>query len=690
MYDYLILAEKPSAAASFAKALGGKTGTYNGHSYKIVNSFGHILTLAEPEKMVAKDLQDKYGSWAVDSMPWKHTDFKWKRVPIVGINPRTKRKESMSKTIASIKAEASKASAIVIATDNDPSGEGELIGWEIIEAIGWHKKVLRVFFDDPSVNSLQKAMKSLVDISDISKDGDYVKAYARNRWDFLSMQLTRIATSSARNAGYNVSVIKQGRLKSVMTRHVYEQLQAIKNYVRVPYFEVKFNDGNDHIFSRKVSEDETAGVRFADKQAGLQDLSKFKDSAVVDMVKKRKTSGPAKLLSLSGLASILGKKGYSSKEILATYQKLYEAEYVSYPRTEDKTITPEQFNEMLPIINDIANVVNVDTSLLTHKSPRKSHVVNKGAHGANRPGLKVPKSLNELSKFGASAVDIYEVLSKNFLAMFGEDYEYDSVVAHLEKYPKFVTHFNIPVALNYKLIFSNDSDDNEDKNSTKPLNSKASPYLYEGANKKPTKPTTKWLYTFLTKNGVGTGATQVSTFADISNGKKALLTEKNSALGITPLGEVSAIMAENTFISSVKITKQLFDAMDKAGKFEISSDKILDTAIQVVNHDLPIFEKNATMLKTLLGEPKGKLKMSARKPKVEGIFVPKGISVTFNKKWSTHEFTKKEIDALLAGKEITFDYVAAGGKHYGATGKLERQSYNGNSFWGFKNNSYKK
>ena len=69
------------------------------------------------------------------------------------------------------------------------------------------------------------------------------------------------------------------------------------------------------------------------------------------------------------------------KQVLDTYQKMYEAQVVSYPRTEDKNITPEQFNELLPLVDKIANVVGVDASLLTHRQPRSTHVT--GGFGGN-------------------------------------------------------------------------------------------------------------------------------------------------------------------------------------------------------------------------------------------------------------------------------------------------------------------
>ena len=149
-----------------------------------------------------------------------------------------------------------------------------------------------------------------------------------------------------------------------------------------------------------------------------------------------KSTAPPKLIDLASLSAKLSTSGVSAKEVLNTYQKMYEAKVVSYPRTEDKVITPEQFNDLLPLVDKIAGVVGVDTSLLTHKSPRSTHVKTGGAHGANRPGPNVPKKLDDLVQYGSCAPMIYEILAKNYLAMLAEDYEYEQQKGHVTDYPK--------------------------------------------------------------------------------------------------------------------------------------------------------------------------------------------------------------------------------------------------------------
>ena len=68
----------------------------------------------------------------------------------------------------------------------------------------------------------------------------------------------------------------------------------------------------------------------------------YVDSAVIVDSKTMKKTPPAKLIDLATLSAALAPKGIKAKNILSTYQKMYEASAVSYPRTEDKCITVEQ------------------------------------------------------------------------------------------------------------------------------------------------------------------------------------------------------------------------------------------------------------------------------------------------------------------------------------------------------------
>ena len=653
-----ILTEKPSAARNFAAALGGQSGTYHGENYLIVAARGHLYEYADPSEQVPDAYRDQYHSWRVENLPWDETLFSWKRV----------KKKDVSSTLTAIKNALAGCSEVVIATDVDPTGEGELLAWEILDELHIRKKIFsRMYFVDESAKELQKAFVNRKLLPAMEKDMDFVKARYRSQWDMLSMQFTRIATSCANNM-----VIRQGRLKSVMVKLVGEQLAAIAAYKKVPFYVNKFRDENGVVYTNP---DEP---RFLSK---AQVPQMYHSSSVVKDGVTRKHQVPPRLMDLSALSSRLAASGYKAKEVLDVYQKMYEAQVVSYPRTEDKVITPEQFNDLLPKVDAIAKVVGVDLSYLTHRTPRSTHVKTGGAHGANRPGPNVPSSLASLQQYGACAPLIYDILAKNYLAMLAEDYEYDTEKGHVSDYPTFVGTVSVPKVMGWKQVFSDD--DSTDENGVG-IGTMADPFVYEGVNPKPETPTMKWLMKQLEKYDVGTGATRASTYADVTNDrtKYPLLIDKKGKLSMADCGEASYLLLEGTYIGDAKMTEALMQEMRDIADGKLDPAACLHKVQDYVRHDLQVMQNNKDKL------PKEMQKMSEtkypEKEKFTGTW--NGKSVSFNRQWSTHRFTDKECADLCAGKEIVIsDLISKKGTPYSIHGKLAVQDFNGHEFVGFKN-----
>ena len=585
----LVLAEKPSAMRNFAKALGGDEGSYNGESYRLCALRGHTRGLKFPEQQVPKEKQDEMKAWSLDRLPWDLSEFAWRKGTLPGCK----------EVLENLKESLDGIDEVAIATDDDPSGEGEVLAWEALEFCRWHGKTTRMYFPDEAPASVQKAFKNRVAIESMEKDGDYVKGHLRERWDFASMQFVRAATVIAREKGYR-TVVRQGRLKSVMVQLVGKQLEAYNSYKRKPFYEARFKDANSNTFARKV--DDPADIRFEKKED--VDLSALHASAVVEDSRVAKHTAPGKLLDLAGLSAILAKQGFKPESVLATYQKMYEAQVVSYPRTEDKEITPEQFSELLPLAPKIAKAIGVDVGLLTHTQPRKTHVKEGGAHGANRPGINVPSSLEELKKYGKEAMAIYEILARNYLAMLCEDYEYELVKGHVADFPEYIgeTRVPIPGKSGFKAVFDSAAQESDEEESEcKDFGPEAEPYVHEGANQRPQKPTMKWLNKKLEKYNVGTGATRTSTLAEISKAGQdaSLLSESKGVLKLTKCGEVSYALQEGCRIADPLVTEELFKTMDAAGKFETDPEAVLSQVADMVQHDIQAMQGNAHKLDSM-------------------------------------------------------------------------------------------
>lgn len=656
-----ILAEKGSAAKNMAKALGGMSGTYNGEQYVIVSARGHLYELADPEKQVDPSLTAKYKDWSLDNLPWDETQFKW-------VYKKQKDMPASRQTVAGILNNIATAFAncdeICTATDNDPSGEGTLLADEILFGLGIrNKKWSRMFFMDETAKEIQNAFTNRKYFNSLTDDPDYIKAFYRSRWDFLSMQFTRIATA----CGDGHSVLRQGRLKSAMVKMVGDQLKLCGAYKKIPFYQNRFKDENGVVYT------DPKEPQFPKKDD--VDTAKYHASDVVCDEKSMKRTAPPKLMDLAGLASILAAKGYKTKHVQTVYQKMYEAQIVSYPRTEDKTITPEQFNELLPLVNSIADVVGVDVALLTHTQPRPTHVKTGGAHGANRPGTNVPASLDSLVPYGDCAAEIYTILAKNYLAMLAEDYEYESQKGHVKDFPTFKGTASVPKKPGWKLVFNDADMDSADENGVG-LGTKADPFIHEGFPTPPANPTMKWLMLQLEKRDVGTGATRASTYAEVTSTstKYPLLKDTKGKISMTNIGEMSYLLLPGTNIGSLDVTERLTAQMRDVAEGRLDPEAGLSMIRRMVMEDIETMKANSVVMRQSLG-----ITASAASPAAKCTGIWNGKPVSFKKTWSGHDFTDAECEKLMNGETITFEATSKSGKVYQVTGDLAEQSFKNNS-----------
>lgn len=666
-----ILTEKPSAAKNFAAALGGKSGTYNGEQYVVTNALGHLLEYKQPADMVPADLHEAYKSWEVSRLPWDETKFSWEREPR---KRGGKDDPGVKKLLGELKSTLGSASEIALAADLDPTGEGDLLAWEIVDYLGLHhKKITRMEFLDEAPASIQKAFVDRRDVTSMQDEGAYRKADFRSKWDMLSMQFTRAASK----IGGSQAPLRNGRLKSAMVVLVGDQLAAHNDYVKKPFFENRFRDENGVVYT---DPDVDRFENQADVPGGLA------ASAVVNDGIKRKKTAPPKLLELSGLSAMLSKKGHSAAKMLATYQKMYEQQVVSYPRTEDKFVSEEQFKELLPLVDKIAGVVGVDPALLSHRTPRKgSHVKGGGAHGANRPGPNVPSSLDEIEKkFGKLGREIYETLAKNYLRMLAPDYEYDQHAGHVADYPTYKGTLNVPAVLGWKGVFvsEDDTDEEEDEaGSAKGLGTTAEPFIHEGYPPRPPHPSMTWLMKQLERRAVGTGATRTSTYAEVTNnagGRALLLEKKGGRLELSDLGSLNHRILPGTHIGSLDLTAKVFDQMKQIEKAGAPADEFLAEVAGLVREDIATMQRNVA---DFPADFKAKLtKAGVYREPAEYIDLPEALHYTAEGKtvtkakrvFSGHRFTDAEVAKLVAGEMVEITATSARtGNEFTVPGKLE-------------------
>ena len=626
-----ILTEKPSAARNFAKALGGQSGTCNGESYVIAFARGHLFELKQPVDQVDPSKRAKYASWSLSELPWDVNDFAFER----------EKKKDTSKLLADIKKTLGSCDELAIATDSDVSGEGGLLAWEIISELGLDRKpISRMYFTDESPASIKKAFVSRKRLTSMEDHDEYRMAWLRSRWDFLSMQWTRIASELVDKR----AIVRQGRLKSAMIVLVGDQLKAHNEWKKVPFYESRFRDENGVMY---IDPDVQ---RFAHESD--VDLSGLHASSVTVDSKTMKRSGPPRMLDLAGLSALLSAKGVKAAEVLGIYQKMYESQVVSYPRTDDKHVTKEQFAELVRNAPAIARAVGIDPSLLTHTAARSTHVKDSGAHGANRPGPVVPSSLAEVeNKYGKTGAMIYELLARSALAVLAEDYEYEAQKGHVTDFPAYVGSCSVPKKQGWKAVLGGASmaDDDDDANNGAGLGTQAKPFVHEGVPPRPAAPTVKWLMKQLERRDVGTGATRTSTFAEVSSSKARypLMDETKGRISLTETGEISYRLLPGTHIGDLAITERVFSDMKAVAKGEKQADDVLAEVARLVTDDIVVMTANAQTMRKDLG-----MGDYVEKEYFEGTWDKTGAHVRFNRTWSGHRFTDQECMDLLAGKDI--------------------------------------
>ena len=111
-----------------------------------------------------------------------------------------------------------------------------------------------------------------------------------------------------------------------------------------------------------------------------------------------KRQAPPQMLVLSHLSVIVGKQGFQSHQVLKVYQQMYQNNVVSYPRTADRKITQDNFDELLPLAPQSARVVNIDPQLLVQTTCRPKFLIKKPTMGLTVLGptfLKVCPRLNK-------------------------------------------------------------------------------------------------------------------------------------------------------------------------------------------------------------------------------------------------------------------------------------------------------
>lgn len=671
MEKLLIICEKPSAARHFAQALGGVTGSFEGDTYAIVHLYGHILQHGKPMDVATNQHKETIGDFKnISGIPWSPDYFDFYQKQII---PPKGEFDGAQKAYHSVQSYLQQGYTPVIASDIDKFGEGDLLVQEVLDHLNYQGKRYREYHVSEEAPNIIKALKQKKEVT--AKDPAYMTGFTRAACDFLTQQYTRLVTMSIQAQGYRLPAsVPFGRVQSAILSLVGDQLQAIQDYKPSSVWESRYRLDN---LILKASDMPTFPTKEAWDPQGLPEKAK--------VVKVKEVPGrtkPPKPLTLTKLSALMSKQGISVKQTLALAQKLYEngdgsgRNYLSYPRTEDDTITHEQFQEALPMVDQYIDLLGLPKGAFTHRSPRATHVKDEGAHGALRPGA-VPKSLEDLDKqFGHGASLIYRTVTERFLLMFLEDTEWIRHEYQTETDPVFKGSVKV---ITKQGVVDPDAETTDDVVTQLPdMTKMAELYPHEVKSVKPKSPTTAWLLAQLEKHGVGTPATQPQTVSRMTGATERHPLQDGKVLSLSALGQVGYEAAKGTQIGSIEGTLFIQSCIEAVRKGESTPREALQAFAKVIAEDVDVLRGKTYELKDF---PKQMVKEKAM-----GIW--QGKNVTFSREYGSHRFTDDEVKALLNGESILITIQgkpdAQGNRPtYKVKGQLAVLTYKGRPYVGF-------
>lgn len=672
MEKLLIIAEKLSAARHFQKALGGSEGMFEGDEYKIVNLFGHVLAHETPEKVAYPQYRETVGGFGnLENMPW---DYKWfdfeRKVPK---GKDSKDTGNVRNLLTDIKGYLTNGYIPVIASDLDAMGEGDLLVAEVLTYVGYKGKIYREYHVDETPAGFTKALREKKDVT--NRNDGLIAATTRSTLDFLTQQLVRAATVTIQTKGYRLPrPVPVGRLQSTIMGLVGDQIEALKNYKPSSVWESRYN--LDDILILTAPDMPQFATRESWNGGDLPAQAKVRE---VKATPGR--TAPPKALSLTALGKIMAGKGISAKKTMELTQKMYEDAVITYPRTEDNFVTPEQFQESLRTLDAVIRLMGMDPGVFTHREPRKTHVKEGGSHGALRPGSRLPGDVAELdAKYGQGASAIYRAITERFLMMFLEDtewvrHDYETIGTE----PVFKGSIRVITRQGVK---DPDEDSDDVKMSLPDLNHLAKLYAHEVKSTAPQKPTESWLLGQLIKHNVGTASTQIPTVGRMI-GKDGNFpmnpgAKTNDALTLTPIGHVGWTVAKGISLGTPECTRRYEEMVKDVVGDKLTQDACYKQFTQTLKEDIEAIYKMSFNFDELGFE----------KTAEKAIGVWNGETVKIAVQHAGHRFTQDELDRLFAGETVSFEGLDFNRNPMPVSVKLANMVYNGKPYVGFQDAAY--
>ena len=459
MGKVLYIAEKPSVAQEFAKALkinGQRKDGYLESQDSIVTwCVGHLVTMSYPEKY---DI--KYKRWSFDTLPFLPREFKYEVIP------------GVQKQFDIVKGLLNRPDVETIYVCTDSGREGEYIYRLVAQMAGVKdKKQRRVWIDSQTEEEILRGIREAKNLS--SYDNLANSAYLRAKEDYLmGINFSRVLTlrygnsvSSYLKSKYQAIAV--GRVMTCVLGMVVRREREIRSFVKTPFYRVisgialegeKFDgewravEGSRYFQSPYLYKENG----FKEKKHA-QELINFLSTeqplkcCVEKIERKKENKNPPLLFNLAELQNVCSKLfKISPDETLKITQELYEKKLVTYPRTDARVLSTAVSKEIYKNISGLRNYPAIGTTaeevlqMGSYKTIAKTRYVNDKQITDHYAIIPTGQGLNALNSLPVTSQRVYETIVRRFLCIFCPPAVYQKVsLVTMMQGEKFFSSFKV-------------------------------------------------------------------------------------------------------------------------------------------------------------------------------------------------------------------------------------------------------
>ena len=433
MSKALYIAEKPSVAQEFAKALkinGQRRDGYLESQDSVVTwCVGHLVTMSYPEKY---DI--KYKRWSLDTLPFLPREFKYEVIP------------GVQKQFEIVKGLLNREDVDTIYVCTDSGREGEYIYRLVAQMAGVRgKKEKRVWIDSQTEEEIMRGIREAKDLS--AYDNLSASAYLRAKEDYLmGINFSRVLTLRYGNSVSNYlntkyQAISVGRVMTCVLGMVVRREREIRAFVKTPFYRVLSSialegenfegewravEGSRYFQTPYLyKENGFKEKAYAEKLIQELSVSQPLKCTVEKIERKKENRNPPLLFNLAELQNVCSKLfKISPDETLKIVQELYEKKLVTYPRTDARVLSTAAAKEIYKNISGLRNyehTAEIAQHIIeqgNYKNLAKTRYVNDKQITDHYAIVPTGQGLNALRSVSLTAQRVYETIVRRFVCIF--------------------------------------------------------------------------------------------------------------------------------------------------------------------------------------------------------------------------------------------------------------------------------